>query len=140
MADRLKQIWGGFQETTTRELTGKGVENIIIPNRTDFDAAEQQFLPPDFESPADRAFATLRQQLAEHEKKFTNRRRDVDFTENMTPPDDTGTFGGEALAASLQSTAFRVSRSEMDYGAFMESDAGKRALKRNRKKKRFFFF
>ena len=45
MAERLKQIWAGFAETTSRHLTGKGVDNIIVPHRSDYTVDDSGFLP-----------------------------------------------------------------------------------------------
>ena len=70
MAERLKQIWAGFEETTTRRLTGKGVENIIVPHRTDYSAVDQEFLPEGFEDPSSSAFSALHEELAAQQNRF----------------------------------------------------------------------
>lgn len=75
MVERLKQIWGGFEQSTTRKLTGRGVENIVMPQR----AAEraQPAAAPDkagVEAPSEAAFAALRAKLGDAEKKFAKRR------------------------------------------------------------------
>ncbi|MHA7872507.1 MAG: hypothetical protein ACX939_09180, partial [Hyphococcus sp.] len=64
MADRLKEIWSGFEETTTRNLTGRGVENIAVPHRHDYQAEDVALLPEAFEAPAHAAFTALREELA----------------------------------------------------------------------------
>ncbi|MEZ5893497.1 MAG: hypothetical protein R3C58_10220 [Parvularculaceae bacterium] len=75
MSDRLKQIWSGFSQTTTRHLTGRGVENILVPHRSDYTAADESFLPADFNAPAQAAFAALKENLGKKEKMFAGRRK-----------------------------------------------------------------
>ncbi|MEM8770029.1 MAG: hypothetical protein AAGD92_00130 [Pseudomonadota bacterium] len=144
MADRLKDIWSGFSATTDRRLTGKGVENIIVPHRSDYDAVDRQFLPENFESPAERAFAALRADLSAKEKKINRKRTKEVSAEAAAEPvaedEDIRNWGRDDLNMGLWSTAMRVERSDLDYRQFMSSDAGKAALKRTKKKKRFGLF
>lgn len=138
MADRLKEIWTGFSGATERRLTGKGVDNIIVPHRADYDGADKQFLPDGFESPAERAFAVLRADLAAKEKKVRRKTKaPASGTPGPSGDDDTDEqkWGSDDLNVGLWSTAMRVERSELSYTRFVDSDAGKKALKRTRKKR-----
>ena len=136
MADRLKAIWTGFEETTSRNLTGKGVDNIIVPHRSDFTNDDSQFLPETYEGPAKRAFDTLRADLAVKEKRFGKKKETPDYTEAAYAP--TREFSDDPFSG-MYATMMRVERSELDYEQFLGSDAGKAALKKH-KKKRFGFF
>lgn len=144
MTDRLKQIWSGFSGVTERRLTGKGVDNIIVPHRADYDTVDRQFLPDDYESPAERAFTALRADLAVKEKKF-NRKKTKRAASAYPAPhanaerSDEQKWGQDDLNVGLWSTAMRVERSDLDYGRFLTSPDGKKALKRT-KKKRFGIF
>lgn len=149
MADRLKDIWGGFASQTERRLTGKGVDNIVVPHRADYEGADAQFLPENFESPAERAFTALRADLAAKEKKAARRKGKKSAAapdeaprggSHYAPEDiDEKKWGSDDLNRGLWSTAMRVERSDLDYGRYLSSDAGKKALKRT-KKKRFGLF
>lgn len=74
MTDRLKQIWSGFEQQTSRHLTGNGIDNIHVPNRREWRAEDTKFLGENFEAPADRAFAALQYKLAEAEHKYGRKR------------------------------------------------------------------
>jgi hypothetical protein len=144
MTDRLKQIWSGFSGATERKLTGKGVDNILVPHRADYDAIDRQFLPDGYESPAERAFTALRADLKAKEKKFSRKRNksaDLASRPQVASEErgDDQKWGKDDLNVGLWSTAMRVERSGVDYARFMASDAGKKALKRT-KKKRFGIF
>lgn len=139
MTERLKEIWSGFSAQTERKLTGRGVENIIVPHRADYDALDRELLPEDYESPAERAFTALRADLNTKQKKFTGKKRDMaDFSSkaglNDAAPDEKA-WGKDDLNVGLLSTAMRVERTELDYERFLGSDAGRKALKRTRKKR-----
>ncbi len=134
MADRLKQIWGGFEGATTRRLVGGGVDNIHVPERREREAADSQFLPENFSPPAEAAFAALKAQLARHEKQAKNGRRTGASYAPPAPlsPDAEDEGAPEAardLIRGLRATEARVARSFSDYG---QSPAG--AEKRGRKK------
>lgn len=134
MADRLKQIWGGFEGATTRRLVGGGVDNIHVPERREREAADSQFLPENFSPPAEAAFAALKAQLARHEKQAKNGRRTAS---SYAPPaplspeaeDEGAPEAARDLIRGLKATEARVARSFSDYG---QSPAG--AEKRGRKK------
>lgn len=140
MTERLKEIWSGFSAQTERKLTGRGVENIIVPHRADYDAIDRELLPEDYESPAERAFTALRADLKKKEKKFAGKKKrgSADFASrsrvNDATPDEKA-WGKDDLNVGLLSTAMRVERTELDYERFLGSDAGRKALKRTRKKR-----
>ncbi len=143
MAERLKEIWSGFSVQTERRLTGKGVDNIVVPHRTDYDALDRQFLPEGYEGPAERAFAALRADLKAKEKKFGGKKRTAKPAPQTGSPGDElldeKAWGKDDLNVGLLSTAMRVERTDLDYQRFMASDEGKKTLKRT-KKKRFGIF
>jgi hypothetical protein len=141
MAERLKQIWSGFTETTTRRLTGKGVDNIVVPHRMDYAAADSEFLPEGFEDPATRALSALKEEREARRKMFAGKRkRRAHGGQAESPaPMATEIFDGGELIKGLKATAMRTERSDLDYGAYLASDAGKAALKKT-KKKRFWIF
>ncbi len=138
MDERLKQIWSGFEAVTTRNLTGKGVENILVPHRSDYVEDDSQFLPEGFESPAESAFDTLRADLAAKRKKFA-RKRKSDEERRFDAPETATPFNGDDLFQGMHATSMRVERTDLDYVSFLASDAGKAVLKKN-KKKRFGIF
>lgn len=139
MAERLKEIWSGFSSQTERKLTGKGVENIIVPHRADYGALDRQFLPENYESPAERAFAALRADLKTKEKKFSGKKRDKTALSPKPHGEETAldekAWGKDDLNVGLLSTAMRVERTDLDYERFLASDEGRKALKRTRKKR-----
>ena len=134
MVERLKEIWSGFSAQTERKLTGRGVDNIIVPHRADYDALDRQLLPEGYESPAERAFAALRADLKRKEKKFAPKGEATKTKFADEPLQDEKAWGKDDLNVGLWSTAMRVERSEIDYQRFMTSDEGKKTLKRTRKK------
>lgn len=142
MAERLKQIWAGFEEVTSRRLTGRGVDNIIVPHRADYAEEDDAFLPEDFVSPAQTAIAALRADLAAKEKKFGFGRKSAarNYADDVAPtPMAEREFNGDELIQGLRSTAMRVERGELDYERYLSSDEGRRAAKKL-KKKRFGIF
>lgn len=140
MAERLKQIWAGFEDMTSRHLTGRGVENIVVPHRVDYAQQDEAFLPADFHGPAETAFEALRETLAAQEKRFGRQRA----SETPSPPEETllsaPAMNGDDLVKGLRATALRTERAEYDYSAFLNSDEGRRAVKKYKKKKRFGLF
>ena len=135
MTDKLKTIWAGFEETTSRHLTGSGVDNILVPHRVDYAAEDETFLPENFDAPAEAAFSALREKLKKQERKFGRKNRQ----EDLAPLDASQNFAGDELVKGMKATAMRTERPERDYANYLNSDAGKAALKRH-KKKRFIFF
>ncbi|MEM8937682.1 MAG: hypothetical protein AAGC77_14895 [Pseudomonadota bacterium] len=142
MSERLKQIWSGFEETTTRELTGKGVDNIIVPQRFDDAQSLEDFLPDDFEGPAHAAFAALSDAV----ERSTKKSRGLFSGKNPTDggePETMATMNAQpmdSLNRGLRVTAMLTERPDMDYVRFMDSEDGKKSLKRFKKKKRFGIF
>jgi len=144
MDERLKQIWSGFEATTTRALTGGGIENIAVPHRMDFAAKDTEFLPEEFEAPAHAAFAALRAGLAQKEKMFGRKKKSS--VASLGAEDDgpgamaSKAFDGDELIKGLKATAMRTERTERDYQSFIASKEGKAMFKKHKKKKRFGLF
>lgn len=156
MSHRLKQIWSGFEQQTTRTLTGHGVDAIHVPSRREWRADDTRFLTDDFEAPADRAFSALayklEMQAAQFSKKNKRKTRTDQFgygqSAQYAPASDpqrsqdlvspgVPAVGGttadprQALVASLQSTDFRVLRREIAYQpSFNTAGKGKRKGKK----------
>ncbi|GJL95531.1 MAG: hypothetical protein DHS20C05_19360 [Hyphococcus sp.] len=144
MADRLKDIWSGFEQTTSRNLSGKGVDNIIVPSRADYGADDSAFLPENYSGPAEAAFSALRADLEAKGKFFNRKKKSAQSTDAAQPHEDASSFherdfSGDELVRGLRSTAMRTSRCELDYESYLSSDAGKAAAKKH-KKKRFGIF
>lgn len=123
MTDRLKQIWGGFEKTTTRHLTGRGVENIETPRRQSFRDGPLP-APKDVEAPAEAAFAALRHRLtaegARAAKKEERRMRAAG--QSYAPPAADGAEAPDSvrnLLAGLKATEMRTMRPDADYAAFV---------------------
>jgi len=135
MVERLKQIWSGFEAVTTRNLTGKGVENILVPHRSDYADDDSHFLPDAYEGPAESAFDTLRADLAAKEKRFGRKKRKMDDEPRLEDQEASASFKGDDLFQGMYATSMRVERTDIDYETFLSSDAGKAALKKNRKKR-----
>lgn len=142
MADRLKEIWTGFAETTTRQLTGRGVENIVVPSQYEYADSEEETLPPELSAPADAAFAALRDRLSQHEKRFAKKKRaheDIRADERSDFSAEHGLVADD-LIRGLKATAFRTERPDHDYAAYLSTNAGKAAFKKARKKRFFGLF
>ena len=148
MTDRLKDIWSGFEQTTSRSLTGKGIENILVPPRADFGVDDNSFLPENYSGPAEAAFSALRADLQAKGKFFGRKNKsaqsksalerasgDHETTASFSERD----YSGDELIRGLRSTAMRTTRCELDYESYLSSDAGKAAAKKH-KKKRFGIF
>lgn len=133
MTERLKQIWSGFETTTTRRLTGRGVDNIIVPHRHDWQAEDLANLPENYPSPSYVAFQKLKAHLAEKEKKASKRARRHGETAEMAPPPAEPAFNGELkpvkdLIRGLMSTEARIARSDYDYADFIAAQPQKKRL------------
>lgn len=129
MAERLKQIWGGFERVTQRSLTGRGVDNIEIPNRRELQAHDDEFLPKHFSAPADAAFSALKHRLSAGEQralKKEERRARAAGRHYAAPPAPLSADAAESsapeavrdLIRGLKSTEMRTERREVDYAAF----------------------
>lgn len=144
MADeRLTQIWGGFERVTQRRLTGRGVENIEVPSRRDFQAHDEEFLPKNFSAPADVAFAALKRRLSAAEQRQA-RAQGRSFA---APPAPLSAEAAEAgapesvrdLIRGLKSTEMRTHRRDVDYVAFASANP-KSAPKLKSRRKLFGIF
>lgn len=145
MSDRLKQIWSGFSHVTTRQLTGRGVDNIYVPQRSDYSAADEAFLPKDFNAPAQAAFTALRENLGKKERIFAGRKRGEATASLPSEAEDfvaatAFSASGDDLIRGLRATALRVERPEIDYAAFLASSEGKAHLKKHKRRKFFGLF
>jgi hypothetical protein len=129
MPERLKQIWGGFEGVTSRNLTGRGVENIEVPSRRDYVAHDEEFLPKNFSAPADVAFSALKHRLSAAEQRAMKkdaRRAKAEGRSFAAPPaplsgDAAETGAPEAvrdLIRGLRSTEMRTLRRDFDYASF----------------------
>ncbi|MGD9799479.1 MAG: hypothetical protein AB7F91_05290 [Parvularculaceae bacterium] len=145
MTERLKQIWGGFERVTTRNLTGRGVENIETPERFDYLAIDEDLLPKNFSAPADAAFAALKHRLSAAEQravKREERRAKAAGKSFAAPPAPLSAEMAEAsvpdsvkdLIRGLRSTAMRTERRDVDYAAFAAADPKLGARLKPRKK------
>ncbi len=140
MSDRLKQIWSGFSAETTRNLTGKGIENIPVPHRTDYAPVDEASLPEGFSTPAQAAFSSLRDNLAKKEKLFSGKKN---AKADAALPSEAEDFvaatafsaAGDDLIRGLRATALRTERPELDYGVFLESKEGRAHFKKHKRKK-----
>ncbi len=139
MSDRLKQIWSGFEQTTSRHLTGRGVDNIAVPPRADYSPRDANLLPEDYNAPASAAFSALRENLSKKEKLFAGRKQSADAALPTEAEDFVAatafSAAGDDLIRGLRATAMRVERPELDYAAFLESEEGKRHFKKHKRKK-----
>lgn len=137
MTERLKQIWGGFEEKTTRNLTGRGIDAIPVPSRADW-RAEPAPLPDGVPDPAAAAFAALKLRLAAQERKAGKSRRG-------SAPADAPDFAmaGEAEAArdlvkGLQATGARLERPLYFYEDALSSADRKKLSRAGTKRRRKF--
>lgn len=137
MVERLKQIWGGFEGATTRRLTGRGVDNILVPARRDYGAADETFLPDGFTPPAEAAFARLKAQLSAAERKDakkSGRRNGAAFAPPapLSPGSETegAPEAARDLIRGLNATEARVSRRSVEYGDSPEAAAAGRGRKK----------
>ena len=144
MSDKLRQIWSGFEAKTTRRLTGRGIENIVAPHRSDEDRLSEQFLPKDFTPPSEAAFSALRLQLSTMEKEVERskarrgggrRARQTFDASRQSGAHDAGEAAIDLLMG-LEATERRVERSTMSYGQFLASNAGGK-LSESKKRKKF---
>lgn len=151
--ERLRQIWAGFEQRTERRLTGRGVDNIVLPHRHDWRAEEASLLTEGAPEPARAAFDALKTRLAAVEAERAapqkgRRRRgetqaaydagDEAFAAPLTADAsfDAAPEAARDLIKGLRATEFRVARGEIDYGRFIASEAGREleSLKKKRKK------
>ena len=146
MTDRLRQIWGDFEGTTTRRLTGRGVENIDVPHRRDWSAEAQQELAEGVPAPAEAAFAELKFRLSAAEQKAAKkaarkrRRRGERHDYSDAPPaplsvdalPDGAPKAAQELIRGLKATEARVERSEGLYTTHMAAASERTSVKRKK--------
>lgn len=135
MTERLKQIWSGFESVTARRLTGRGIDNIAVPHRQDWQADDAQFLPQNYPAPSYAAMESLRARLAEKGRKAERRARrgETAAMAEMAPPPADPAFNGELkpvkdLIRGLMSTEARVARSDYDYADYLAEQPQKKRL------------
>lgn len=127
MNERLKQIWSGFEKSTARRLTGRGVDQIIVPGRTDWRAEERASLAPEAILPAEAAFSALKHRLSASEQRAARkeeRRAKAEGRSLAGAPDpiDAANTSAEAvrdLMMGLKATQARVERRDIDYTAWL---------------------
>ena len=130
MNERLKQIWSGFEKTTTRRLSGRGVDTIVVPGRIDWRAEERASLAPEAVLPAEAAFAALKHRLTAHEQRAARkeeRRARAEGRSLAAPPDPveaarTAPEAVKDLMLGLKATEARVARREIDYTAYLAAN------------------
>lgn len=130
MNERLKQIWSGFEKATTRRLTGRGVDAIIVPSRTDWRAEERASLAPEAVLPAEAAFSALKHRLSASEQRAARkqeRRAKAEGRNFAAAPDplEAANNGAEAvrdLMMGLKATEARIERREIDYTAYLATN------------------
>lgn len=130
MNERLKQIWAGFEKTTTRRLTGRGVDQIVVPGRTDWRAEERASLAPEAILPAEAAFSALKHRLSASEQRSARkeeRRAKAEGRSLSSPPDPVEAANAapesvKDLMMGLKATQARVERREIDYTAYLATN------------------
>lgn len=124
MNERLKQIWSGFERSTTRRLTGRGVDNILVPARTDWRAEERASLAPEAILPAEAAFSALKHRLTAAEQRAVKREERRAKAEgrslSASAPDpveaaNAAPDGVRDLMLGLKATEARIERRDIDY-------------------------
>ncbi len=123
MSERLKQIWSGFEKTTTRRLTGRGVDAIIVPSRADWRAEERASLAPEAVLPAEAAFSALKHRLTAAEQRVARKEERRARAEGRTlaaAPDpieaaNAAPEGVRDLIMGLKATEARIERRDIDY-------------------------
>ncbi|MEX0645698.1 MAG: hypothetical protein WD076_10325 [Parvularculaceae bacterium] len=137
MVERLKQIWSGFSGVTTRRLTGRGVENILVPHR-DHKGADAAPEGAPIPAPAAIAFDALKSRLAAPKKAA--RDRSDDDTSPPPPALAPESAAARDLIRGLKSTEARLARSERLYGEAVSMPEKKGLFRGASLKKRFIFF
>ncbi len=145
MSERLKQIWSGFEKTTTRRLTGRGVDNILVPSRADWRAEERASLAPEAILPAEAAFSALKHRLSAAEQRVARkeeRRAKVEGRALSAAPDpmeaaNAAPEGVRDLILGLKATEARIERRDIDYVKWAAANP-KAAPKLNAPRKKIF--
>ncbi|MEZ5892725.1 MAG: hypothetical protein R3C58_06220 [Parvularculaceae bacterium] len=146
MAERLKQIWGGFERVTQRSLTGRGVDNIELPNRRELQAHDDAFLPKQYSAPADAAFTALKHRLSAAEQRAVRREERRARAEGRSFSAPPAPLSGDAaemsapdsvrdLIRGLHATEMRTERRDFDYASF--ASANPKGLPKLKGRKKF---
>ena len=154
MTNFLKQIWSDFEGKTTRRLTGRGVENIVVPHRAELAPTPEDLLPEGLASPAETAFEALKARLSDMEKKAktsggkeNGRRAGRDYSADLddVPPAplSADAYGQSAygetptpameMIKGLHETQMRIERPALDYGKFLALEEQRAGAKKKRK-------
>lgn len=156
MTDRLKQIWSGFEQTTSRNLTGRGVENIPRPDleemerhRTLLESAHRAAsvpMPEGVTEPAEAAFQALKAQMTGGDPKGrrSKARGDTSAASSLDAAgEDNGRpstrlnavgFDQTQLFRDLKETERLTTRATGNYDQWMAAKAEERASQKKRKK------
>lgn len=145
MADgRLKQIWSGFENVTTRRLTNRAVEHIVVPSRASWREEDAAFLPRNFEAPAEAAFQALKQRLAEKARHADRKEKNAFGATSDTELPDVAYAAPESDAArdlirALKATEMRTRRTDASYADALDKPkkglfGGKRATSKAKSK------
>ncbi|MGV6801146.1 MAG: hypothetical protein ACWA5L_04410 [bacterium] len=136
--DRLKQIWSGFEKTTSRNLTGRGIDNIPRPvveemdrHRTlleDAHHAASVPMPEGVTEPAAAAFSALRSRLSRFDEKGrVEKPRSGQSAQLDVEVED-------QLLRDLKATEMLTSRRDGDYDSWFAAREEERLSKKKRKK------
>lgn len=119
MTDRLKQIWSGFEGATTRRLTGRGVDNIVMPSRRAGESA-----PIDVEAPSEAAFAALKDRLSAAGRKAERAasRRGERSAYDGARGDEAAAAVSDLLKGLAATEARTARRATADYVSHVSSD------------------
>ena len=133
MEDRLKQIWAGFEERTSRHLVEGGVDNIVVPHRSDW-KAELEPPPEGLDAPAEAAFSALKMRLKAQAKKAKKGARSFEPIGEapsfaMADPSE----AARDLIRGLKSTEMRVSRPQYNYEDALPDGARRKLFKKRKK-------
>jgi hypothetical protein len=125
MADgRLKQIWAGFEGVTSRRLTNRAVDHIVVPSRADWRDDDAAFLPRNFEAPAHVAFEAFKKRLSEKarhaERKDKRALRDSDTKLSEIAYAAPESDAARDLIRALKATEMRTRRMTADYTDALE--------------------
>lgn len=127
---RLKQIWAGFERTTTRQLTNRAVDHIVTPDRAGWKAEDAALLPRGYEGPSATAFQALRARIVDKARNADRKDGRLAKGERDTALPEIAYAAPESDAArdlirALKSTEYRTRRTQFDYADALERPAKK---------------
>lgn len=148
--DRLQQIWAGFEQVTTRNLTGRGVDNIPRPvveeterHRSlleDAHRATSVPMPDGVTEPAEAAFAALQRQMmpldGKGKAKGRKSRAKQSLGEQPVVPETSvpKLDQDEQLFKDLKTTEMLTTRRDGDYDTWLAAREEERRSQKKRKK------